>query len=69
MKTSLVAERLEVLHDFPHVFDRHDDEGGDAEHQEVAEGGQAARHGQAQELCPGAGKHITYLKQYIIRTQ
>ena len=62
MKTGLVAERLEVLHDLPHVLDRHDDQGGDAEHQEVTEGGRTARHCQAQELGPGAGKRITYLQ-------
>ena len=61
MKAGLVAEGLEVLHDLPHILDRHDDEGGDTKHQEVTHSGRSARHCQAQELRPGTGKHITCL--------
>ena len=65
MEACLVAKGLKVLHDLPHILDRHDDEGGDTEHQEVTESGRTARHCQAQELSPGTGKHITYLMNNI----
>ena len=45
VEAGLVAEGLEVLHDLPHVLDRHDDEARGAEEEEAAGPGQAGRHG------------------------
>ena len=51
METCLVTEGLEVLHDLPHVLDRHDDETRGAQEEEAAGPGQAGRHGNSpQEL-------------------
>lgn len=45
METCLVTECLEVLHNLPHVLDRHDDEARGAQEEEAAGPRQAGRHG------------------------